>query len=225
MNEFLTAAGYDPKFFEKQKTAIEKQRAETKGDKEQAGWFRALEAGLGILGGESPYAFVNIGKGASPALKGLQEDIKDIKKLNREYDKALRDIDVASQSDKRELGLAALKRSQELRDQMESRKFSLAEKMYSVQAQERIAAMPGATERLINRMADPTFVANAEKYFKMQGSGSRVDAAILQEYAKNPMKLEMLKQSDPTLYNYIKAQLAALSVPSALSSPTGTVRE
>jgi hypothetical protein len=46
--------------------------------------LRLLEAGLGILGGESPYAFVNIGKGATPALQGLAKDIKDIKKTRRE---------------------------------------------------------------------------------------------------------------------------------------------
>jgi hypothetical protein len=42
-----------------------------------------LEAGLGILGGESPYAFVNIGKGATPALQGLAKDLKEIKKTSR----------------------------------------------------------------------------------------------------------------------------------------------
>jgi hypothetical protein len=55
--------------------------------KKEATNLRLLEAGLGILGGESPYAFVNIGKGATPALKGFAKDIKDIQKTRRELDK------------------------------------------------------------------------------------------------------------------------------------------
>lgn len=37
--------------------------------------MRLLEAGLGIMGGESPYALSNIAKGAQPALKGYGEDV------------------------------------------------------------------------------------------------------------------------------------------------------
>jgi len=43
-------------------------------------WTRALEAGLGILGGESPYALTNIGKGSQAAVKGFAEDIKERRK-------------------------------------------------------------------------------------------------------------------------------------------------
>jgi hypothetical protein len=43
-------------------------------------WTRALEAGLGILGGESPYALTNIGKGSQTAVKGFAEDVKERRK-------------------------------------------------------------------------------------------------------------------------------------------------
>jgi hypothetical protein len=43
-------------------------------------WSRALEAGLGILGGESPYALTNIGKGSQAAVKGFAEDVKERRK-------------------------------------------------------------------------------------------------------------------------------------------------
>ena len=45
-------------------------------------WSRALEAGLGILGGESPYALTNIGKGSQAAAKGFAEDVKERRKQN-----------------------------------------------------------------------------------------------------------------------------------------------
>jgi hypothetical protein len=62
------------------------------GPESEAANLRLLEAGLGILGGESPYAFVNIGKGATPALKGFAEDIKDIQKQSRIIDKETREL-------------------------------------------------------------------------------------------------------------------------------------
>jgi hypothetical protein len=229
MKDYMKAAGYDDSFFEKQRGEIEKEKGKTDEDKRQATNMRLIEMGLGILGGESPYAFVNIGKGAAPALKGLQEDLKDIRKLNREYDKAIRDLNVAEQSGKREMGLKALQRAQEKEDQMEQKKFDLAKTMMTIQANKDIAGMPGVQERLISRMGDPAFAALAERYAKTlgpsAGSGARVDAAIIQDYAKNPWKLEALKDSDPNLYNYIKAQLAGMSVPSVISTPTGKVRE
>lgn len=43
-------------------------------------WSRALEAGLGTLGGESPYGFVNIGRGSQAAAKGFAEDVKERRK-------------------------------------------------------------------------------------------------------------------------------------------------
>ena len=45
-------------------------------------WARALEAGLGIMGGESPYALTNIGKGSQAAVKGFAEDVKERRKQN-----------------------------------------------------------------------------------------------------------------------------------------------
>ena len=45
-------------------------------------WTRALEAGLGILGGESPYALTNIGKGSQAAAKSFAEDVKERRKQN-----------------------------------------------------------------------------------------------------------------------------------------------
>ena len=53
------------------------QKPRSEAEMSQQGWMRALEAGLGIMGGESPYAFTNIGKGAQAALKGYGEDVKE----------------------------------------------------------------------------------------------------------------------------------------------------
>jgi hypothetical protein len=53
--------------------------------RKEAANMRVLEAGLAILGGASPHAFVNIGKGAEGAVKGYAQDIKELDKLERDY--------------------------------------------------------------------------------------------------------------------------------------------
>jgi hypothetical protein len=97
--EFMTGimgamkkAGVDFGMMKDQMAELAKEKEEIKGGKKEAANLRLLEAGLGILGGESPYAFVNIGKGASPALKGFAEDIKDIQKQSRMLDKETREL-------------------------------------------------------------------------------------------------------------------------------------
>ena len=49
-------------------------------DKSQAQGLRLLQAGLGIMGGTSPFAAANIGQGSQAALAGYGEDVKDMKR-------------------------------------------------------------------------------------------------------------------------------------------------
>lgn len=91
-DELLREAGYDFNLVKDQIKEAREEKEKLKGDKKEAMNLRLIEAGLGILGGESPYAFVNIGKGATPALQGLAKDIKDIKKESRAYDKEVRQL-------------------------------------------------------------------------------------------------------------------------------------
>lgn len=76
--------------------ALQKDRATDAEARREAGWSRLLEAGLGIMGGESPYALTNIGKGAQAAAKGLSEDMKEFRKIERERKKAETDYNIAS---------------------------------------------------------------------------------------------------------------------------------
>lgn len=80
--------GVDPDIYKKQGAKFEEERRSLKADKEEAKWTRLIEAGLGVMAGTSPFAAVNIGQGASPALKGFAQDIKDVKKADRELTRA-----------------------------------------------------------------------------------------------------------------------------------------
>jgi hypothetical protein len=64
----------------------------SKDAREDAKYMRLLEAGLNIMGGESPYALANIGKGASAAAKGYGEDVRGLRKEERERLKDLIEI-------------------------------------------------------------------------------------------------------------------------------------
>jgi len=71
-------------------TKIYKQQGEDAAKaRQEAKYMRLLEAGLGIMGGTSPYAFTNIGQGAIGAAKGYAEDIKGFRAEERERAKAL----------------------------------------------------------------------------------------------------------------------------------------
>ncbi|NBW20418.1 MAG: hypothetical protein EBR82_71865 [Caulobacteraceae bacterium] len=116
MSEADVAAGVDPKFFEKMQGRLDSMREEAKTDKKEAANLRILEAGLGILGGTSPYAFVNIGKGASEAVKGFGQDLKDFQKARKELDRAEMDLRSAEQT-------VARSKSQKAMDMLEAREI------------------------------------------------------------------------------------------------------
>ena len=61
----------------------------SKAARDEAKWMRIMEAGLNIMGGESPYAFANIGKGAAAASKGYAEDVRGLRAEERERNKQL----------------------------------------------------------------------------------------------------------------------------------------
>ena len=77
------------KLFADYEDMLKQQGEESKKDKDQSKWMRLLEAGLGIMGGTSPYAAVNIGQGATQAVKGAAQDIGTFRKEQRENIKDL----------------------------------------------------------------------------------------------------------------------------------------
>ncbi len=101
-------------------------------------WTRALEAGLGTLGGESPYALTNIGKGAQPAVKGFAEDVKERRKQTLADMQLKLQLDEAARKEK--LGAvtsaegAALKELEYERDLERSRIASQKEKVMDTYA-------------------------------------------------------------------------------------------
>lgn len=87
--------GVNTDLYKKHRTILEQERGTLRADKEEAKTMRILEAAAGILAGKSPHAFVNIGEGVTPAIKGLAQDLKDVKKADRELTRAQMSLDNA----------------------------------------------------------------------------------------------------------------------------------
>jgi hypothetical protein len=81
-----TAATATPKekMFSDYEKMLMDEREAAKGARNEAKWARLMEAGLNIMGGTSPYAFANIGKGAAEAARGYGEDIKGLRAEERD---------------------------------------------------------------------------------------------------------------------------------------------
>jgi len=123
---------------------IDKDKNARKEAKEQAGWMRLVEAGLGIMGGESPYALVNIGKGATNALKGYADDLREQKKLDREDRKILLDLDRAERAEQRDNYKLAAELREKALDRMsaeERTRISAEASRYAADVQERVGKM------------------------------------------------------------------------------------
>jgi hypothetical protein len=237
----LKNAGYDFDLVKNQVRELAKEKEALKGEKKEAQNLRLLEAGLGILGGESPYAFVNIGKGATPALQGLAKDLKEIKKTSRQLDKETMQLNLLQN----QMAEGKVKYSQDRLDKQEDRfqrivekdmdnRLSLA-KTVSSNAVTKYAADKGAdtslkvaqigatkegdTLRAIREMPGATLEEKAAAWTK--ATNKRLDSAeaayikTLETYAtEDPggRKLERLKDSNPALYARIKQDLATFGL-------------
>jgi hypothetical protein len=235
--EFMTGimgamkkAGVDFDMMKNQIADLRAEKEKLKGSKSEAANLRLLEAGLGILGGESPYAFVNIGKGASPALKGFAEDIKDIQKQSRMLDKETREL--ARMQNELALGTAKfgmesyerkqdrVARAQEAKARNKTQLLgTVLGGEYQLKASRISAAREGDTSREISQMPGKTRMEQVQNFYK--ASTRTTDPAeaayvkALESYATDDpggRKLERLKESNPALYARIKQDLATFGL-------------
>jgi hypothetical protein len=152
---------------------IESDRAARKEAQQQAGWMRLVEAGLGIMGGESPYALTNIGKGATMALKGYAEDLREQKKLDREDRKVLLELDNADRAEKRD----NYKLAAELREKALDRMSTEKRTQISADATRYAANVSAqATERAYSQMK-PGAILSEERQ-RLNDAQTRIDALI-----------------------------------------------
>jgi len=118
--------------YSKYEKMLTEQGAESKAGHQQDKYLRLLEAGLGIMGGTSPYAFANIGQGAIGAAKGYAQDRAAATKEDRENIKEL-------------MGLG-MKREEAER---EAQKLAMQEKLYAAHGKYYEAAAGAAGQKAV----------------------------------------------------------------------------
>lgn len=100
--------------YSKYEQMLKDQAAETKAGREQDKYMRIIEAGLGMMGGTSPYALTNIGQGAMGAIKGYGQDLAAARKEDAGTVKEL-------------MGLGMKRQEAEV----EAKKLAMQEKLYA----------------------------------------------------------------------------------------------
>ena len=185
---------------------IEKDRAARKEAKEQAGWLRLAEAGLGIMGGESPYFAVNVGKGATNALKGYADDLREQKKLDREDRKILLDLEKAERAEQRDNFKLAAELREKALDRMnalERTRITAESSRYATDMQGRIGAMaygPGglkpSTEATIRNNASSATEGRLLIDPKFRDAQKRKDQAAMMQ-RRNEIFQEELRKLTP----------------------------
>ena len=111
--EAMQMAGVDPDFYKKQAAELLEQREALKGERSDAANLALLKAGLATMGGTSPFALVNLGKGAEAGIEQYGKDIKDIRAENRLLKQADMKLKEAQNAQQRGDAQGALKAIQE----------------------------------------------------------------------------------------------------------------
>jgi len=98
--------------YSKYEEMLKGQAAESKAARQQDKYMRLLEAGLGIMGGTSQYAGVNIGQGAMGAAKGYAQDKASYRKEDRDNIKELMALGMKKEDAARETEKLAIMRKE-----------------------------------------------------------------------------------------------------------------
>ena len=168
----LKNAGYDFDLVKNQVRELANEKEALKGEKKEAQNLRLLEAGLGILGGESPYAFVNIGKGATPALQGLAKDLKEIKKTSRQLDKETMQLNLLQN----QMAEGKVKYSQDRLDKQEDRFQRIVEK----DMDNRLSLAKTVSSNAVTKYATDKGADTSLKTAEMQQQTSRLNLQAAQ---------------------------------------------
>lgn len=200
--EMYTKAGVDFDLFKKQIAEERKALESSKGDRTEAANLRLIEAGLGILGGESPYAFVNIGKGAAPALKGFQEDIKELKKIERDRNKAIRELQMADNQLAQGLGKSASDRKRKAEDRIDN----YNERTAMIQANMANTLFSGSMQKYVADVGARTTMARygqQDVYENRQRAAKMASDAIAKEKSNpaNALRFQQDPNYEEALYN------------------------
>ena len=167
---------------------LEKRKSESEGNASTQGAWRAVEAGLGIMGGTSPYAGVNIGQGGKEAIKGHMQDVKEQKAEEFAMAKAEFDVKNMTYQDRMNIVKMANEDEQKTRQILGQVYGSQVQAGATIQAAREAAAghLAVEKERGINQLAVEKVKADAPSAAKTESSFVDVRTKIYEAQGLKP---------------------------------------
>lgn len=101
LQEAISANRLQGKPFEEYAAQLRKEAEQAGVEKEDAKNMALVKAGLAIMGGTSPYALQNIGKGAMVGVEDYQDAMKDLKRAEKERAKEFANIEQARRAEEK----------------------------------------------------------------------------------------------------------------------------
>jgi hypothetical protein len=127
--EAMQMAGVDPDFYKKQAAELLEQREALKGERSDAANLALLKAGLATMGGTSPFALVNLGKGAEAGVEQYTQDTRNIRTENRllkQADLKLKEAQNAQQRGDAQGALKAIQEREKIISDLQERRMATA---------------------------------------------------------------------------------------------------
>lgn len=221
---FFRDAGVNLDLASQQAAELAKEKESLSKDKSEAANFRLIEAGLAIMGGTSPFAFENIGKGASKAMQGYVDDIKGLKKTEKELNAAARQLAVTQNQMRMGVAQAGkadyekdLKRYEDAVQRNQDKMVDLYKTVLQddrarevVKAQMQRAPSIGELARADYLSGDPRRQQFAREYLGQTKTGAPTPAMLIKEF--NDMKIidrkRLEKQGITTAEEYVRYQMS-----------------
>ena len=128
-NEAMALAGVDPDFFKKQAAELLEQREALKAERSEAGNLALIRAGLATMGGTSPFALVNLGKGTKAGVEQYTQDTRNIRAENRllkQADLKLKEAQNAQQRGDAQGAIKAIQDREKIISDLQERRMATA---------------------------------------------------------------------------------------------------
>jgi hypothetical protein len=232
--------------WDKFQSTVEKEKSRLSEGKEQDFYMALIEGGLAAAGATGPNGIQNLAQGLSKGAASYGAALKDFRKASQENAKMELDMERAKAAEKR----GDMDAYQKYEDSIKNRNadidklktsgiFSLQNVHTAGQYQQQAAAttaaahikaagMPGAQERLIERMGtDPKFAEAYEK-FATTGAEAKGLPALAAKIVSTPGGMTALKAENPALYaainQYLMGMTGAGGIPKPMDMPAGSAR-
>ena len=174
-NEAMALAGVDPDFFKKQAAELLEQREALKAERSEAGNLALIRAGLATMGGTSPFALVNLGKGAEAGVEQYTQDTRNIRAENRllkQADLKLKEAQNAQQRGDAQGALKAIQDREKIISDLQERRITTAATLEAARIGAGVRAGTGQLPALYNALNKAQQAGNQTLVDQIQ---SRID--------------------------------------------------